>query len=78
MRNPRASSFSLHVRVRLPQQLIIPRARVKRIMKADADVKQIKPESVMLAAKAVVSFEHCMLRIYHGGMPTPPPSLPLA
>ena len=36
------------------QALSIPRARVKRIMKADEDVKQIKPESVVVAAKAAV------------------------
>jgi histone H3/H4 len=34
----------------------IPRARVKRIMKADEDVKQIKPEAVVLVTKATEMF----------------------
>jgi len=37
-------------------ELRLPRARVKRIMKADDDLKQIKPETVLVVAKAAELF----------------------
>ena len=35
-------------------ELSIPRARVKRVMKADDDVDKIKPEALLLITKATV------------------------
>ena len=37
-------------------QITLPKARVKRVMKADDAVKNIKPEAVVLVAKATELF----------------------
>lgn len=41
--------------VRVPQ-ITLPKARVKRVMKADDAVKNIKPEAVIMVAKATELF----------------------
>ena len=35
---------------------MLPKARIKRVMKADEDVKNIKPEAVIMVAKATELF----------------------
>ena len=39
-----------------PQTVAIPRARIKRVMKADEEIKQIKPDAVLLVGKATELF----------------------
>ena len=38
------------------QTVTIPRARIKRVMKADEEIKQIKPDAVLLVGKATELF----------------------
>ena len=40
----------------LSPQIMLPKARIKRVMKADEDVKNIKPEAVIMVAKATELF----------------------